>query len=100
MTLSLDKYNVTHHTNEQRFELAVHGQIAELSYHRASGRISLNHTYVPSSIEGQGVAAKLTRAALDYARTEGLRVIPACSYVATYIRNNPEYQDLVVSGKR
>jgi uncharacterized protein len=99
MALNLDKPHVTHHASEQRFELAAHGQIAELSYRRAAGTISLDHTYVPAPIEGQGVAAKLTRAALDYARAEGLRVIPACSYVAAYIRNNPEYQDLVVSSQ-
>jgi len=97
MALNLDKFYVTHHASEQRFELAAHGQIAELSYRRVSGTMSLDHTYVPSPIEGQGVAAKLTRAALDYARAEGLRVVPGCSYVAAYIRNNPEYQDLVVS---
>ena len=99
MALDLEKFHVTHHASEQRFELAVHGQIAELSYRRAPGTFSLDHTYVPPPIEGQGVAAKLTRAALNYARAEGLRVVPACSYVAAYIRSNPEYQDLVASSK-
>src|SRR5271170_2328118 len=94
MALNLDKFHVTHQASEQRFELAAHGQVAELTYRRDSGTLSLDHTYVPPPIEGQGVAAKLTRAALDYARAEGLRVVPACSYVAAYIRNNPEYQDL------
>jgi len=97
--LNLDKFPVAHLASEQRFELAAQGQVAELSYRRAEGTISLDHTYVPAPIEGQGVAAKLTRTALDYARAEGLRVVPACSYVAAYIRNNPEYQDLVAPSK-
>ena len=100
MALNLDKLHVTHHASEQRFELVADGQVAELSYHRDSKTISLDHTYVPAPIEGQGVAAKLTRTALDYARAEGLRVVPACSYVAAYIRNNPEYQDLVATSER
>ncbi|HEX6016891.1 MAG TPA: N-acetyltransferase, partial [Burkholderiaceae bacterium] len=37
------------------------------------------------------------RAALDHARTNGLRVRPACSYVRTYLRRHPEAQDLVAA---
>jgi predicted GNAT family acetyltransferase len=32
---------------------------------------------------------------LDYARTQGLQVVPLCSFIAGYIRKHPEYQDLV-----
>jgi predicted GNAT family acetyltransferase len=95
MTTKLDELHVSHDRTAQRFDLALDGQTAQLSYRHAPGVISLDHTYVPPPIEGRGVAAKLTRAALDFARAEGLRVVPACSYVATYIRRHPEYQDLV-----
>jgi len=32
----------------------------------------------------------LVRAALDFARTERLRVIPACSYVAAFVERHPD----------
>ena len=32
---------------------------------------------------------------LDEARSRGLRVVPTCPYVASYIRKHPEYADLV-----
>jgi predicted GNAT family acetyltransferase len=95
MTINLDAYNVSHNKAEQRFELEIDGHTALLSYHLPAGTISLDHTFVPPPIEGQGVAAKMTRAALDFARAEGLRAVPACSYVAAYVREHPEYQDLV-----
>ncbi len=99
MTTKLDELHVSHDRTAQRFDVALDGQTALLSYSRASGVISLDHTYVPVPIEGRGVAATLTRAALDFARAEKLRVVPACSYVAAYIRKHPEYQNLVARTK-
>ena len=47
------------------------------------------------SVGGRGVAGDLVKAALDYARAQGLRVVPACSYSAAYVQRHPEYADLV-----
>jgi predicted GNAT family acetyltransferase len=95
MTINLDDLQVQHNESAQRFELEVDGQNALLAYHRTSGLISLDHTEVPPPIEGQGVAAKLTETALGFAREQNLRVVPACSYVAAFVRQHPEYQDLL-----
>jgi hypothetical protein len=46
-------------------------------------------------LEGKGLAAKLTRTALDFARAHRLRVVPLCPYVSAYIRRHSEVQDLV-----
>ena len=43
------------------------------------------------------VAADLVQAALDFARSQGLRVRPTCSYVASYMQRRPETQDLLES---
>ena len=96
--LNLNDFPVTHNLKEQRFEMSVKGLLAVIAYHREHGVISLDHTGVPVPIEGHGVAAKLTRAALDFARAEKLRVVPACSYVDAFIRKHSEYQDLVAAG--
>jgi uncharacterized protein len=95
---NLNDFPVAHNREEQRFEMSVKGELAVITYRRLPGVISLDHTGVPVPIEGHGVAAKLTRAALDFARVENLRVEPACSYVAAFIRKHSEYQDLVSAG--
>jgi predicted GNAT family acetyltransferase len=97
--LNLDDMSVTHDEDRQRFSLNGGGQIALLAYSRRPGLLSLDHTEVPRAIQNQGVAAKLTRAALDFARAENLRVVPSCSYAAAFIRKHAEYQDLVAPGK-
>jgi hypothetical protein len=96
--LNLNDFPVTHNSEEQRFEMNVKGELAVITYRRSPGVISLDHTGVPVPIEGHGVAAKLTRAALDFARAESLRVVPACSFVAAFVQKHSEYQDLVSAG--
>ena len=95
---NLNDFPVTHNSEERRFEMNVRGELAVITYRRLPGVISLDHTGVPVPIEGHGVAAKLTRAALDFARAENLRVVPACSFVAAFVRKHSEYQDLVSAG--
>jgi predicted GNAT family acetyltransferase len=41
------------------------------------------------------VAARLTGGALELARSQGVKVIPRCPYVVTFIERHPEYQDLL-----
>lgn len=89
---------VTIHHNEQanRFETTVDGTTAYISYVDNGDRIIYDHTIVPSVIGGRGIAGALTKHALDHAREQGKKVIPACSYVASYVQKHPEYADLVV----
>jgi predicted GNAT family acetyltransferase len=74
-----------------RFEIAVDGQLAFLTYAVSDGRIRLIHTEVPPALQGQGYASRLTRAALERAQREHLRVVPLCPFVRAYLRRHPEY---------
>lgn len=86
---------ITHQAATHRFSTELEGHEAELVYRLRDGRLTIEHTGVPEAIGGRGVAAALVKAVLDYARAEGFRVVPACSYSAVYIRRHPEYADLV-----
>ena len=86
---------IHHDPGTQRFLASVEGVQAELDYECSAGVMRLTHTGVPSAISGRGVAAELVRMALEHARAEGLKVVPACSYVAGYITRHPEYEDLL-----
>jgi predicted GNAT family acetyltransferase len=69
--------------------------IGFLDYQLATSVIALVHIEVDEAHNGQGHAATLARSALDEARSRGLRVVPTCPYVASYVRKHPEYADLV-----
>jgi len=93
--LNLDSITVTNNEEAQRFEAQVDGLRALLTYRRFPDRIVFNHIEVPPPVESKGLAAKLTRTALDFARDNHFRVVPLCPYVAAFIRRHAEYQDLV-----
>ncbi|HEY0590849.1 MAG TPA: GNAT family N-acetyltransferase, partial [Thermoanaerobaculia bacterium] len=46
-------------------------------------------------LEGQGIASELVRSALDYARSNGVRVVPTCSYVRSWLSRHEGYEDVV-----
>ncbi len=95
MDLNLDSITVTNNEEAQRFEAQVDGLRALLTYRRFPDRIVFNHIEVPPPVESKGLAAKLARTALDFARANHFRVVPLCPYVAAFIRRHAEYQDLV-----
>ena len=86
---------VTHNRAEQRFEATVDGYLSVADYNVRGGAMVMTHTYTPQEVRGRGIAEKLVRAALEYARAEQLKVVPACSYVAAFIQRHAEFQPLV-----
>ena len=95
MKVNLDDIAVVDNAAAQRYEADVQGVLALIDYRRTGDRIVLTHAEVPAEFEGQGIASKLARVALDDARAQGLAVIPRCPFVAAYIRRHPAYRDLV-----
>ena len=78
-----------------RFDLEIEGQRASIYYELSPETITFLRTYVHPELSGQGAGSRMAQAALDYARGEGLGVVPHCRFVSAYIRRHPEYQDLV-----
>lgn len=90
--------DVTHNEAAHRFQIDTADGTAVLNYVADGDRLSLVHTEVPAALEGGGYGSALARAALDYARANGLGVVPSCPFVATYLQRHPEYNDLVAAG--
>jgi len=86
---------VSHEPAAGRFLIRTERGIALLTYKHRGADLELFHTEVPAALEGKGYAAALAAAALDYARREGMKVIPTCPYVKAYLERHPEQSDLV-----
>lgn len=78
-----------------RYEFDVEGGIAFADYRITPGVVTVNYTEVPAQLRGRGIGAQLSRAVLEHIRAEGLKVIPRCGYFAGFIRDHPEFHDLV-----
>ena len=86
---------VRHNAAEKRFEAEVDGGLCVADYQLRGTDMIMTHTFVPPELRGRGIAEKLVRVALEHARTERLRVVPACSYVETFVRRHREYAPLL-----
>ena len=82
--------DVQHLTNEQRFVIVHDGGEAVLAYRlfNEEGRaaIDFTSTYVPPEFRGKGLAEKLVRAGLTWAKAQGYELHASCWYVAKFIR--------------
>jgi hypothetical protein len=88
---------VRHDEARRRFELEEEGATGFLTYELRDGTIVFTHTIVPSELEGRGIGGRIVGTGLDFARDQGLKVVPQCSFVRGYIERHPEYRDLVGS---
>jgi predicted GNAT family acetyltransferase len=88
---------VLHRPDRFCFEIQIGAYITVLEYQLVDGIMTIHHTYVPMELRGKGLAGQLAKAAFDFARAEGLQVIPACSYIATYAKRFPEAGALVLT---
>lgn len=86
--------DIAHDPASQRFTTEVDGQSAYLEYEQGDGLIVITHTIVPPAIGGRGIAGDLVRTAFEYAKAEGLKVDPRCSYSDAWMRKHPEYDPL------
>ena len=86
------------HRDDERFFADVDGQTALIAYRLSPGVVTFTHAEVPEAFEGHGIASAIAKTGLDWARAEGLKVVPKCPFVADYIERHPEYADLVVRG--
>ena len=83
-----------HEPAQQRFTLPT-TPVSVLAYQLGEGRITFTHTNVPPAYQRQGLAAQLVEVGLNWAKAQGLKVVPACSYVQSYLQRHPEWQHLV-----
>ncbi|XP_029914288.1 protein NATD1-like [Myripristis murdjan] len=96
---------VRHDRENRRFTVSLGsgaglGECAVLRY-RFTGEkeVDLMSTNVPESFRGRGVAAVLSKAAMDFLVDENLKARVSCWYIKKYIEENPQlgYKDLVIT---
>ena len=85
---------IRHDTRRHRFEIEVEGHVGHVEYARHGRVLSIDHTIVPDAIGRRGIAGQLVLAAVEFARDEGLKIAPNCSYAAAWMDRHPEYASL------
>jgi uncharacterized protein len=89
---------VRHNAEMSRYELEADGGVTYAEYHREGDTLFINHTVTPPAQRGQGLAGRLMKGLFADVRRQGLKIVPQCSYVVTYLKRYPEERDVVVEG--
>jgi hypothetical protein len=64
---------------------------------KSSNTLEYYSTFVLEKYRGQRLANQLANEALNYAQKNNLKVIPTCSFVNTFAKENCEFDDVIVS---
>ena len=82
---------------QSRYELRIGEQVAAFAQYRIEGdSVCFTHTEVDEAHEGQGLGSRLAAFALDDVKRRGLKALPQCRFIASYIaRHEDAYGELV-----
>ena len=80
-----------------RFELVLDGELAGYTEYRLTDRtITFTHTEILGAQREHGLGGRLVREALDQVREHtDYRVVAQCPFVAKWMSEHPDYQDLL-----
>ena len=80
-----------------RYELVLDGELAGYTaYQLSDTAITFTHTEILSQEREHGLGGRLVREALDQVRENtDYRVVAQCPFVAKWISEHPDYQDLL-----
>jgi predicted GNAT family acetyltransferase len=87
---------------QHRYEALLDGKLAGfIQYRLQDGRMTMVHAEVEPAYEGQGVGSELAKVALADVRARGLKLVPRCPFIASYVQRHPDrYRDLVPEALR
>jgi predicted GNAT family acetyltransferase len=72
-------------------------RLAAMEYSMADAKLmTINHTEVDQALKGKNVGNQLVDAAVEYARTNHLKIMPLCSFAnAVMKKKKAEYADVL-----
>ncbi|MCS7104546.1 MAG: N-acetyltransferase [Thermofilaceae archaeon] len=71
------------------------GVYAFLGYELRENKMYITTTYTPPEHRGQGLATRLVEHAVAWAKEQGYKVVPVCSFAVNFFKKNRELISLV-----
>ena len=62
---------------------------------RDDGTMTIDHTEIHEKLRGEGIGQDMIKAAVEYARANGLKIKADCPYAKKVIERTPEFQDVL-----
>lgn len=70
--------------------------LAEMVYSMPlPNKMVIEHTEVSDELKGKHVGNQLVHTAVEYARTNGIKIVPLCTFASSVFKRKPEYADVL-----
>lgn len=70
--------------------------LAEMTYvWTGKARIIIDHTVVEDELKGQGAGKQLVEKAVDFARSNSVRILPLCPFAKSVLLKEKAYRDVL-----
>lgn len=89
--------SVVHNPDRNRYEVRSGDIVAGFTTYQLSDddHVDFTHTEVDDVFSGQGLAGRLVSEAIADVQQRGKRVVPHCSYVAKWLTEHDEYDEII-----
>lgn len=77
---------IEHQQDKQRFIIPIDDYEAVLEYRLDGQHIDFNRTFVPDELRGKGLAERLVRHGLKWAKAQNFEIQASCWYVQKFLR--------------
>ena len=85
----MTQLDISHQPELSRFLVRIDDEESVLEYRMLSARaVDFTRTFVPEALRGQGIAEKLVRTGLAWARDQGFQMQASCWYVRRFLRRS------------
>lgn len=85
------------HNGKGKFYVEIEGrELAEMEYTMpAADKMIIHHTEVSDELRGKSVGLQLVNHAVNYARTNNIKIIPLCPFAKSVFDRKPEIGDVL-----
>jgi len=71
-------------------------RLAEMTYSKAGDKIIIiDHTEVSDALRGKGAGKQLVSGAVEFARKQGLKILPLCPFAKAIFDKTPAFKDVL-----
>ena len=89
---------IAHERNRQRGAFLIRREgrlLAQMTYTLGGMIAIIDHTDVDAALRGTGAGARLVKAAVEWARSEKLELMPLCPFAKSVFDKTPDYSDVL-----
>jgi uncharacterized protein len=87
--------HVTYNVAENRYEMLFGHLMVYANVRKDTNTLYIDYVFAPPELRGKGAAGQFMMNLMDVVRAEKLKVVPICSYAASWLQRHSDYHDLV-----